>query len=141
MAPADAPEAHRDYYQVADRADDPDASVNLDILVPACRARRRGWTIRGEFPRLPRNLLRAAAPFQVLSSHVTPASAGLRGSRLFGRTRWSCRTGVMPRHCFSSSEHCLRSSSRLRPRNGTGSKGRTNSRPAPGGSWRRITRP
>ncbi|MEU0009270.1 immunity 49 family protein [Streptomyces sp. NPDC006314] len=46
LALADALEAHRDYYQVPDRADDPDASVNLDILALACHARRRGWDIR-----------------------------------------------------------------------------------------------
>ncbi|MEU2711907.1 immunity 49 family protein [Streptomyces sp. NPDC007205] len=63
LALADALEAHRDYYQVADRADDPDASVNLDILALACHARRRGWAIRVESPYLPQDLLRAAEPF------------------------------------------------------------------------------
>ncbi|SFX77836.1 Immunity protein 49 [Streptomyces atratus] len=63
LALADALEAHRDYYQVADRADDPDASVNLDILALACHARRRGWGIRVESPYLPQGLLRAAEPF------------------------------------------------------------------------------
>ncbi|WP_149181307.1 immunity 49 family protein [Streptomyces sp. TRM49041] len=63
LALADALEAHRDYYQVADRADDPDASVNLDILALACHARRRGWAIRVESPYLPQSLLRAAEPF------------------------------------------------------------------------------
>ncbi|MGW1848456.1 immunity 49 family protein [Streptomyces sp. NPDC001966] len=63
LALADALEAHRDYYQVADRADDPDAYVNLDILALACHARRRGWDIRVESPYLPQNLLRAAEPF------------------------------------------------------------------------------
>ncbi|MFF5933351.1 immunity 49 family protein [Streptomyces sp. NPDC012508] len=63
LALADALEAHRDYYQVADRADDPDASVNLDILALACHARRRGWDIRVVSPYLPQGLLRAAAPF------------------------------------------------------------------------------
>ncbi|GAA1319402.1 hypothetical protein GCM10009647_051040 [Streptomyces sanglieri] len=63
LALADALEAHRDYYQVADRADDPDASVNLDILALACHARRRGWSIRVESPYLPQSLLRAAEPF------------------------------------------------------------------------------
>ncbi|MEV5989577.1 Imm49 family immunity protein [Streptomyces sp. NPDC052051] len=63
LALADALEAHRDHYQVADRADDPDASVNLDILALACHARRRGWTIRVESPYLPQTLLRAAEPF------------------------------------------------------------------------------
>ncbi|WP_432054218.1 immunity 49 family protein [Streptomyces sp. bgisy022] len=42
LALADALEAHRAYYQVADRADAPDASVDLDILALACHARRRG---------------------------------------------------------------------------------------------------
>ncbi|MGW1170923.1 immunity 49 family protein [Streptomyces sp. NPDC002550] len=63
LALADALEAHRDYYQVADRADDPAASVNLDILALACHARRRGWAIRVESPYLPQDLLRAAEPF------------------------------------------------------------------------------
>ncbi|MFF3918354.1 immunity 49 family protein [Streptomyces sp. NPDC001852] len=63
LALADALEAHRDYYRVADRADDPDASVNLDILALACHARRRGWAIRVESPYLPQDLLRAAEPF------------------------------------------------------------------------------
>ncbi|OAR25187.1 hypothetical protein A8W25_05915 [Streptomyces sp. ERV7] len=63
LALADALEAHRDYYQVADRADDPDASVNLDILALACHARRRGWDIRVESAYLPQGLLRAAEPF------------------------------------------------------------------------------
>ncbi|MFI2207923.1 immunity 49 family protein [Streptomyces sp. NPDC020192] len=63
LALADALEAHRDYYQVADRANDPDASVNLDILALTCHARRRGWAIRVESPYLPQDLLRAAEPF------------------------------------------------------------------------------
>ncbi|MFE2700800.1 immunity 49 family protein [Streptomyces mirabilis] len=63
LALADALEAHRNYYQVADRADDPDASVNLDVLALACHARRRGWDIRVESPYLPQGLLRAAEPF------------------------------------------------------------------------------
>lgn len=63
LALADALEAHRAYYQVADRADDPEASVNLDILSLACHARRRGWAVRVESPYLPQSLLRAAAPF------------------------------------------------------------------------------
>ncbi|MBP2056758.1 hypothetical protein J2Z21_009777 [Streptomyces griseochromogenes] len=63
LALADALEAHRDYYQVADRADDPDASVNLDILALACHARRRGSAIRVDSPYLPQDLLWAAEPF------------------------------------------------------------------------------
>ncbi|OKI37356.1 hypothetical protein A6A28_32705 [Streptomyces sp. CB03578] len=63
LALADALEAHRAYYEVADRADDPDASVNLDVLALACHARRRGWAIRVESPYLPHDLLRAAEPF------------------------------------------------------------------------------
>nr|WP_267881981.1 MULTISPECIES: immunity 49 family protein [unclassified Streptomyces] len=63
LALADALEAHRDYYQVADRAGDPDASVNLDILALACHARRRGWAIRVESPYLPQRLLQSAEPF------------------------------------------------------------------------------
>ncbi|MFJ9576361.1 immunity 49 family protein [Streptomyces sp. NPDC101191] len=62
LALADALEAHRAYYQVADRADDPDASVNLDILALACHARRRGWAVRVESPYLPHNLLQAVEP-------------------------------------------------------------------------------
>ncbi len=64
LALADALETHRDYYLVADRADDPDACINLDILALACHARRRGWAIRVESPYLPPSLLRAAQPFQ-----------------------------------------------------------------------------
>lgn len=63
LALADALEAHRDYHQVADRVDEPDTSVNLDILALACHARRRGWAIRVESPYLPQPLLRAAEPF------------------------------------------------------------------------------
>ncbi|MFG2591321.1 immunity 49 family protein [Streptomyces sp. NPDC048438] len=63
LALADALEAHRAYYQVADRADDPDASVNLDILALACHARRRGWAIRVESHYLPQDLLRAVETF------------------------------------------------------------------------------
>lgn len=63
LALADALEAHRDYYAVADRADGPDASVSLDILALACHARRRGWSIRVESPYLPQGLLQAAEPF------------------------------------------------------------------------------
>ncbi|WP_455680377.1 Imm49 family immunity protein [Streptomyces lavendulae] len=63
LALADALEAHRAYYEVADRSDDPEVSVNLDILALACHARRRGWAIRVESPYLPQYLLRAAQPF------------------------------------------------------------------------------
>ncbi|NEB40598.1 immunity 49 family protein [Streptomyces sp. SID14515] len=63
LALADALEAHRGHYEVADRADDPDASVNLDVLALACHARRRGWAIRVESPYLPQDLLHAAEPF------------------------------------------------------------------------------
>ncbi|WP_189390077.1 immunity 49 family protein [Streptomyces sp. SDr-06] len=62
LALADALEAHRAYYQVADRADGPDASVDLDVLALACHARRRGWAIRVESPYLPQELLQAAEP-------------------------------------------------------------------------------
>ncbi|MER6240853.1 Imm49 family immunity protein [Streptomyces clavifer] len=63
LALADALEAHRAYYEVADRSDDPEVSVNLDVLALACHARRRGWAIRVESPYLPQYLLRAAEPF------------------------------------------------------------------------------
>ncbi|MFD3806922.1 Imm49 family immunity protein [Streptomyces sp. NPDC058611] len=63
LALADALEAHRAHYEVADRADGPDVSVNLDVLALACHARRRGWAIRVESPYLPQDLLRAAEPF------------------------------------------------------------------------------
>lgn len=63
LALADALEAHRDHYQVADRAGDADATVNLEVLALACHARRRGWEIRVESPYLPQRLLRAAQPF------------------------------------------------------------------------------
>lgn len=64
LALADALEAHRAYYQVADRADGPNVSVDLDILALSCHARRRGWAIRVDSPYLPQDLLRAAEPFQ-----------------------------------------------------------------------------
>ncbi|WP_312038397.1 immunity 49 family protein [Streptomyces galbus] len=63
LALADALEAHRAYYQVADRADDPDAGINLDILGLACHARRRGWAVRVESPYLPQSVLREARAF------------------------------------------------------------------------------
>lgn len=63
LALADAFEAHRAYYEVADRSGDPGVSVNLDVLALACHARRRGWAIRVESPYLPQYLLRAAEPF------------------------------------------------------------------------------
>ncbi|APU38692.1 MULTISPECIES: immunity 49 family protein [unclassified Streptomyces] len=63
LALADALEAHRAHYAVADRADDPDAALNLDILALACHARRRGWAVRVDSPYLPTSLLRAAEPF------------------------------------------------------------------------------
>lgn len=64
LALADSLEAHRAHFQVADRAGDPDASVNLDVLALACHARRRGWDIRVESPYLPPGLLEAAESFQ-----------------------------------------------------------------------------
>ncbi|WFB11373.1 immunity 49 family protein [Streptomyces sp. LX-29] len=63
LALADALEAHRGHYQVADRADDADATINLDILALTCHARRRGWEIRVESPYLPQRLLQASGPF------------------------------------------------------------------------------
>ncbi|MFE2140293.1 immunity 49 family protein [Streptomyces sp. NPDC059456] len=63
LALADALEAHRAYHQVADRADGPGVSVDLDVLALACHARRRGWAIRVESPYLPEDVLRAAEPF------------------------------------------------------------------------------
>ncbi|TXS00688.1 hypothetical protein EAO73_26020 [Streptomyces sp. col6] len=63
LALADALEAHRAFYQVADRAEDPEASANLDILALACHARRRGWAVRVESPYLPLDVLLAAEPF------------------------------------------------------------------------------
>ncbi|MEU9489535.1 immunity 49 family protein [Streptomyces decoyicus] len=60
LALADALEAHRDHYQVADRADSCDAATDLDILALACHACRRGWHIHVESPYLPQRLLRAA---------------------------------------------------------------------------------
>ncbi|WP_241253090.1 immunity 49 family protein [Streptomyces sp. W1SF4] len=61
LALADALEAHRDHFQVADRADGPDAAVSLDVLALACHARRRGWDVRVRSPYLPGRLLEAAA--------------------------------------------------------------------------------
>ncbi|MGW3387143.1 Imm49 family immunity protein [Streptomyces cinereoruber] len=63
LALADALETHRAHYEVADRADSPEASVNLDVLALACHARRRGWAVRVESPYLPQYLLRAVEPF------------------------------------------------------------------------------
>ncbi|MEV8457808.1 Imm49 family immunity protein [Streptomyces sp. NPDC052095] len=63
LALADALETHRAHYQVADRAESPDASVDLDILGLACHARRRGWAVRVESRYLPADILRAAEPF------------------------------------------------------------------------------
>ncbi|MEU5719303.1 Imm49 family immunity protein [Streptomyces sp. NPDC020403] len=63
LALADALEAHRAYYEVADRSESPEVSVNLDVLALACHARRRGWAIRVESPYLPQELLQAAEPF------------------------------------------------------------------------------
>ncbi|MFC7306832.1 Imm49 family immunity protein [Streptomyces monticola] len=62
LALLDALEAHRDRYRIADRADDPDAAVNLDILALACHARRRGFAINVTSPYLPLRLLEAAKP-------------------------------------------------------------------------------
>ncbi|RSS58352.1 immunity 49 family protein [Streptomyces sp. WAC06614] len=76
LALADALEAHRASYRVAYRADTPDASLDLDVLGPACHARRRtlrprwpragpprGWDVRVGSPYLPPHLLSAAEPF------------------------------------------------------------------------------
>ncbi|MQS12833.1 hypothetical protein F7Q99_11145 [Streptomyces kaniharaensis] len=63
LALADALEAHRAHYAVADRADESDAALDLGILALTCHARRRGWTIRVESPYLPPRLLQAAEPF------------------------------------------------------------------------------
>lgn len=60
LALLDALEAHRDYYSVADRVDDADGSLDLNILALTCHARRRGWDIRVESPYLPPSLLAAA---------------------------------------------------------------------------------
>ncbi|WP_327367528.1 immunity 49 family protein [Streptomyces sp. NBC_01217] len=62
LALLDTLEAHRDHYRVADRADDPDAAISLDILALTCHARRRGWNIRVMSPYLPPRLLQAAEP-------------------------------------------------------------------------------
>ncbi|MFI0220462.1 immunity 49 family protein [Streptomyces lydicus] len=59
LALADALEAHRDHYRVADRADDCDAAINLDILALTCHARRKGWNIQVTSPYLPPRLLQA----------------------------------------------------------------------------------
>ncbi len=63
LALADALEAHRAHYEVADRASDADAALNLDALALACHARRRGWAVRVVSPYLPQGLLQAAEPF------------------------------------------------------------------------------
>ncbi|GHE66223.1 hypothetical protein GCM10018785_38760 [Streptomyces longispororuber] len=63
LALLDALETHRDHYRVADRADDPDAAISLDILALNCHARRRGWAVRVSSPYLPPRLLEAAQSF------------------------------------------------------------------------------
>ncbi|WP_371784902.1 immunity 49 family protein [Streptosporangium subroseum] len=60
LALLDALDAHRDHYEVADRSDDSDAAINLDVLALACHARRRGWNIRVVSPYLPPRLLQEA---------------------------------------------------------------------------------
>ncbi|MGW0390977.1 Imm49 family immunity protein [Streptomyces sp. NPDC003042] len=60
LALADALEAHRDHYQVADRTTGSDAAINLDVLALTCHARRRGWSIRVSSPYLPRRLVQGA---------------------------------------------------------------------------------
>ncbi|MEU5954507.1 Imm49 family immunity protein [Streptomyces sp. NPDC047525] len=62
LALIDALEAHRDHYRVADRAEDPNAAINLNILALTCHARRRGWNIHVSSPYLPARLLHAAQP-------------------------------------------------------------------------------
>ncbi|WP_223189601.1 immunity 49 family protein [Nonomuraea terrae] len=62
LALLDALDAHRDHYGVADRADDSEAAINLDVLALACHARRRGWDVQVVSPYLPAGLLRAARP-------------------------------------------------------------------------------
>ncbi|WP_435852457.1 Imm49 family immunity protein [Streptomyces sparsogenes] len=57
LALIDALESHRAHYQVADRAEDSDAAIDLDVLALACHARRRGWNIRVVSPYLPPRLL------------------------------------------------------------------------------------
>ncbi|WP_327682393.1 immunity 49 family protein [Kitasatospora sp. NBC_00458] len=64
LALADALEAHRDHYLVADRADGCDSALDLGVLGLACHARRRGWRIRVESPYLPPRVLAAAEPFR-----------------------------------------------------------------------------
>ncbi|MER6704030.1 immunity 49 family protein [Streptomyces fumanus] len=64
LALADALEAHHASSQVADRADDPDAGINLDILGLAAHARRRGWAVRVESPYLQQSVLWEARPLR-----------------------------------------------------------------------------
>ncbi|MFE0379330.1 Imm49 family immunity protein [Streptomyces inhibens] len=86
LALADALEAHRDHYQVANRAEDCDAAINIDILALTCRARRRGWTIRVESPYLPQRLLQAAEA-QIGGQHDAIGESGS------GRTALGCGCG------------------------------------------------
>ncbi|QKW10560.1 immunity 49 family protein [Streptomyces sp. NA04227] len=60
LALLDALEAHRDHHQVADRASETKAAVNLDILALTCHAIRRGWNIRVNSAYLPPRFLAAA---------------------------------------------------------------------------------
>ncbi|MEV7185388.1 immunity 49 family protein [Kitasatospora sp. NPDC093102] len=59
LALLDALTAHRDHHCVADRATEPTAVLNLDVLALACHAHRHhGWAVRVESPYLPARLLR-----------------------------------------------------------------------------------
>jgi hypothetical protein len=62
LALADSLEQHRDHYRIADRARQPDAALDLDVLGLACHARRRGWAVRVTSPYLPPHLLDGAGP-------------------------------------------------------------------------------
>ncbi|ADI07530.1 hypothetical protein SBI_04410 [Streptomyces bingchenggensis BCW-1] len=50
-------EVHCDHYQGADRVEDSDVAIDLDILALVCHACRRGWNIRVVSPYLPPRLL------------------------------------------------------------------------------------
>ncbi|MGR4878726.1 immunity 49 family protein [Streptomyces sp. LARHCF249] len=60
LALLDALEAHGDHCGVSDRAERPDAAVDLDVPALACHARRRGWDIKVSSPYLPPRLLETA---------------------------------------------------------------------------------
>lgn len=93
-------------------------------MSPAASARdRAAWSIRSNVPSAAHRRKR------VCSVAHGPYRSG------------TSRQAVPVRNFHTIPFRTLRSSSRLRLRNDTGSNGRTNSHSKSGSSWRRITRP